>query len=111
LETIKSGLENNQKQSVKMMRDMLMELDKNLPRMGLHEDQEQYILDRVDKAIEESYQAVTANQQINTSFQAVLKNLQDLLTKQQELQALLFAPPAEESQDDDEGYQMDIELF
>jgi hypothetical protein len=33
-----------QKHSVKIMRDMLMELDKNLPRMGLHEDQEQYIL-------------------------------------------------------------------
>ena len=33
-----------QKHSVKIMRDMLMELDKNLLRMGLHKDQEQYIL-------------------------------------------------------------------
>jgi CheY-like chemotaxis protein len=112
LENIKKGLETNQKHSVKIMRDMLMELDKNLPRMGLHEDQEQYILDRIDKGIEESYQAVTANQQINTLFQSVLENLQVLLFKQQQLQTQLFTPATEESeQDDDEGYQMDIELF
>ena len=111
LETIKAELESNQKQSVKIMRNMLMELDKNLPRMALDEDQEQYILDRVDRAIEEAHQAISANQQINQSFQAVLESLQELLFKQQQLQALLLTPVEEDARDDDDGYQMDIELF
>lgn len=111
LEIIKSGLEANQKQSVKIMRNMLMDLDKKLPHMGLDEDQEQYILDKVDHAIEEAHQAIFANQQINNSFHCVLENLQDLLFKQQQLQELLFSPVEDDSKDDDEGYQMDIELF
>ncbi|AMK77441.1 MULTISPECIES: response regulator [Methylomonas] len=111
LETIKSGLESNQKQSIRIMRNMLMELDKNLPRMALDEDQEQYILDRVDRAIEDAHQAISANEKINESFQAVLENLQDLLFKQQQLQALLLTPVVDEAQNDDDGYQMDIELF
>ncbi len=111
LETIKAGLESNQKQSVKIMRDMLMELDKNLPRMALDEDQEQYILDRVDKAIEGAHNAISANHQINESFQAVLESLQDLLFKQQQLQEILLTPVVDEVEEDDEGYQMDIELF
>ncbi len=111
LETIKAGLESNQKLSVKIMRNMLMELDKNLPRMGLLEDQEQYILDHVDRAIEESYQAITANQQINTSFQAVLENVQELLFKQQHVQEQLFTPETSVPANDATGYQMDVELF
>lgn len=111
LEDIQSGLASNQKQSVKVMRDMLMELDKKLPYMGLEEDQEQYILDRVDKAIEDAHHIISANQEINTSFNAVLRNLQMLLVKQQQLQDTMATSAQDDTNDDDEGYQMDIELF
>ena len=51
LNLIKSELDLSHKQGIKIMRSMMMELEKNLPRMGLVlEDQEQYILDRVDQA-------------------------------------------------------------
>lgn len=93
------------------MRNMLMELDKQLPRMALEEDQEQYILDRVDKAIEEAHSAISSGQQINTSFSTVLENLKELLSQQQQLQASFLASEIDEGKDDDEGYEMDVELF
>jgi DNA-binding response OmpR family regulator len=111
LDTIKSSFESNQKQGIRIMRNMLMELDKQLPRMALEEDQEQYILDRVDKAIEEAHSAISSGQQINTSFSTVLENLKELLSKQQQLQASFLASEIDEGKDDDEGYEMDVELF
>lgn len=112
LSTIQSELEKNQKQSTKIMRSMLMELDKNLPRMALDEDQEQYILDRVDSAIEEAYLAIANTEEVNTSFRTVLENLNELLGKQQQLQqSFLVANIEEPKPDEDEGYQMDVELF
>lgn len=111
LETIKSGFESNQKQGIRIMRNMLMELDSQLPRMALEEDQEQYILDRVDKAIEEAHSAISSGQQINTSFSTVLENLKALLSQQQQLQASFLASEIDEGKDDDEGYEMDVELF
>jgi hypothetical protein len=111
LDTIKSSFESNQKQGIRIMRNMLMELDKQLPRMALEEDQEQYILDRVDKAIEEAHSAISSGQQINTSFSTVLENLKELLSQQQQLQASFLASEIDEGKDDDEGYEMDVELF
>lgn len=111
LDTIKSGFESNQKQGIRIMRTMLMELDSQLPRMALEEDQEQYILDRVDKAIEEAHLAISSGQQINTSFSTVLESLKALLSQQQQLQASFLASEIDEGKDDDEGYEMDVELF
>lgn len=109
LDTIKDKLDGNQKQGVKILRNMLMEMDKQLPGMALDEDQEQYILDQIDSSIEKAHQAISANRDINQSFNDVLASLKYLLVKQQELEALLVLPDIADN--DDEGYQMDIELF
>ena len=111
LDEIKMALQSNQKQGVKVMRSMLMDLDNQLPRMGLEEDQEQYILDRVDKAIEDAHAAISSSEQINSSFRTVLENLKELLSKQQQLQAMFLAAEIDAGKDDDEGYEMDVELF
>ena len=111
LDSIKSGLESSQKQGIRIMRNMLMELDTQLPRMALEEDQEQYILDRVDKAIEEAHSAISSTEKINSSFRSVLESLKELLSKQQQLQASFLAAEVDNGKDEDEGYEMDVELF
>ena len=111
LNLIKSELDLSHKQGIKIMRSMMMELDKNLPRMGLVEDQEQYILDRVDQAIEQAHKAISDNKKTNDTFQTMLNDLDDLLSKQQQLQNLLSVPILDDSRTDDEGYQMDVEIF
>ena len=112
LNHIKTKLNANQKQGVKIMRAMLMELDRNLPAMALIDTQEQYILDRIDHAIEEAHKTISDNQIVNTAFHGVLENLATLLSKQQNLENLFLIPDDEDiKHDDDEGYQMDVELF
>lgn len=111
LDAIKAGLQANQKQGIKVMRSMLMDLDAQLPRMGLEEDQEQYILDRVDKAIEEAHTAISNSEQTNQSFRTVLENLKELLVKQQQLHTMFLAAELDPGKDEDEGYEMDVELF
>ncbi len=111
LNLIKAELDSNQKQGIKIMRSMLMELDKNLPHLGLHETHEQYILDRIDIAIEQAHQTISDNKKTNDSFETMLISLNELLGKQQQLQDLFLTPNADNSKNDGEGYQMDVELF
>lgn len=115
LNNIRSGLQVGQKQGIKIMRAMLMDLDKKLPTMALDEDQEQYILDRVDKTIEEVHRAISETQELDNHFQLVLERLQTLLSHQEALQQLFMESSAafdfEQDTDEDDGYQMDIELF
>jgi len=112
LNSIKSDLTHSHKQGIKIMRAMLKELDHVLPRMALDEDQEQYILDRIDRAIDEAYLAISSTEETNKSFGAVLDNLNELLVKQQSLNDVLLAQNANDHQlGNDEGYEMDVELF
>ena len=111
LNSVKTDLDSNQKHSIKIMRSMLMELDKNLPRMGLHETHEQYILDRIDIAIEQAHQSISDNKKTNDTFESMLESLNDLLSKQQQLQQLFITPSSDQPKDDGDGYQMDVELF
>jgi CheY-like chemotaxis protein len=111
LNLIKSDLDANQKLGIKIMRNMLMELDRNLPHLGLHETHEQYILDRIDLAIEQAHKAISANQKTNESFESMLESLNDLLTRQHQLQNIFTTPTADEPKNEGEGYQMDVELF
>jgi hypothetical protein len=65
LEDINHLSQQQQKDGIKVMRTMLMELDKKLPSMALEEDQELYILDRIDSVIEEAH--ATISKAINTN--------------------------------------------
>jgi hypothetical protein len=53
--------------------------------MGLEEDQEEYLLDRVDSAIEEAMVKMDAGQEIRQALTFILTNLNSVTNKQQEL--------------------------
>ncbi len=100
-------------QGIQLLRNMLLELDQRLPHMGLEEDQEQYLLDRVDVAIAEAHDTISSTKQTQESFQLIINQLKTLVESQQTVHDQLFQTvenPAEES-DDQEGYEMDVVLF
>lgn len=111
LNNIKALIEESQKSGTKILRGMLTELDNELPRMGLEDDQEQYLVNTIDKAINDSDQATTVTNKLSDSFSLILNDLEQQLNKQQQLQAKLADLISEDTDTTDDGYSMDIELF
>lgn len=114
LSEISQMMQQNQKVSAKIMRDMLTELDQNIPRMGLEQDQEDYIINRVDSAIRESADTIDAGNEFATAFKEVSGNLQGLIDKQNQLMEQIISKPIDESSEGDsqeDSYSMDVELF
>ena len=114
LSMLNTSLHQNQQQGTDIMRKMLDELVHNLARMGLEDDQEAYIINRIDRAVVNTMDVVDAGESISQSFAQVLGQLQSLIDHQ----ALLVqsfardaAPDAQGSDDTGEGYSMDVELF
>ena len=112
LEDINRVGQQQQKEGIKIMRNMLMELDSKLPSMSLDHDQEQYILNRVDRAIDEAYDAISKASSTNAAFASVIDNLTELVSKQQlihdQMHVVDDLSPEGSGQ---EGYEMDVELF
>ncbi len=75
----------NKKDSTEIMNKLVQELNYDFLRMGLEEDQEEYLLDRVDSAIEEAMVKMDAGQEIRQALTFILTNLNSVTNKQQEL--------------------------
>jgi len=112
-ELVRSLIENQQ-QGVKLMRDMFNDLNHTLPGMGLDDDQEDYILDRVDSAIEETFDVLSMNEDLRDTLSMVVMSMQKIIKGQEELMsefATNQSNAANEGEHSDEGYSMDVELF
>ncbi len=111
LDEIKHLLHQQQKEGIRIMRKMLAELDRKLPSMALDEDQEQYILNRIDKAVEDAHHVISNNHKTNAYFGSVIHQLKDLLHKQQKIHEQLYRVDEPSTGGSDTGYEMDVELF
>jgi len=113
LNKIKKAVINNQTDSMTIMRDMLIELDRELPRMGLEDDQEQYLLNRIDTAITNAHETSSVTTEITDYFNIIIKDLENQTKQQQDLAEKLsnLTLSNASSDNESEGYSMDIELF
>jgi len=103
------GLIGSQEQATKLLREMVGNLNYDLLRMGLEEDQEEYLVARIDGAVEEAVVGIDANAAIYAAFAAVQANLKHMV-RQQEAVVEACAPPVPTEHvvaEDDDG----IELF
>ena len=104
-------LMTNQEDSAKVMHQMIHDLNLDLLRMGLEDDQEKYLLNRIEAAIEEAANRIDASTFIANSLSNVFLNLKTVTGKQQILVETFIARhttgPAEEVVMEDEN----IELF
>lgn len=111
LNQISTQLQDNQATSTQIMRSMLNELSHSLPHMGLEEDQEALILDKVEKAIVESGATIDVGKGVYTSFHNMLQSLAELVTKQDEIMKQLTKTAPSENENDPGDILQEIELF
>ncbi len=106
-----TSIVNNREKSERTMNKLVEDLNYDFLRMGLEEDQEEYLLTRIDTAIAEAKVEMDAGKEIRESLTFILLNLNTVIAKQAELlenySASLAAEAAEQSSDLDDN----IELF
>lgn len=78
-------LMTNQTESTELLQTMVTELNSDLLGMGLEEDQEDYILHRIDAAIEDAKNQLDASATLYVVFSGVLEQLKNMTIKQQHL--------------------------
>ncbi len=82
LEELSSQLQSNQVKSEKVLRSMVMDMIQKLPRLGLEDDQEKYLLDSLEDTVQETITITDASEDITNSFNRILKALESLVEKQ-----------------------------
>ncbi len=115
LNDIKQAIHNNQEKGIGILHQMLLEIDHDIPRMGLEEDQEMFILNKIDSAIEEADNTAAATLNITESFSSVIAKLHHLLEMQESIQEQLNEPSASndnsQTEDSSDDLSLNIELF
>ena len=108
------SLRENAKGGHLMLSKMLHDLSQALPGMALEDDQENYILDQIETAIQATSSITDAGENISGSFEMVIQQLQTLVEKQNTLaesSVLIRKEQESESSQQNNETSMDIELF
>jgi len=81
---------NKQEQSDVVLKSMASALHSDLFGMGLEEDQEKYLLDKIDIAIEEAADKIDASSIMHQAFSNILINLKQVSSKQDHLKEIFI---------------------
>ena len=110
LTNLSTAFMENQGKTMKVMREMLVDLDSTLPSMGLEEDQEKYLIGRVDSAVDEATGLMDQGENLNAAFHNISTLLDFLSEQQRELTECVMVSSniADDSLEED---IIDIELF
>jgi len=102
---------DNRRDSTKIMNALVQELNVDFLRMGLEEDQEEYLLTRVDTALEQAMIEMDAGKEIRASLTFILSSLKSVMKKQDELLNAYIDSLASESTDHNADMDDNVELF
>jgi len=105
-----STILDNRNKSADLMQTLVHGLNSDLLRMGLEEDQEDYLINRIDTAIAEAMTQMDAGAEIRSALSFILNNLKTMMDQQQALLDNFNASQATTSQADPNDLG-DIELF
>lgn len=117
LVAVGESLEKNQNDIVELLQSMLSELEDRIPKMGLEDDQEAYIVKRIDSTITSAEKIIDSSANTSHAFKSVSRLLQHLSEKQQSLlDSVVQETPDnanEESGDAEaeDGFSGEIDLF
>ncbi len=109
-------LQDSQEAAVKILRNLLREYDLKIPTLGLDDDQETFLLDSLDKAIDNASHQIDSSELTRQGFEGVLKLLQHVVDSQNQLMREdrnIFEPTSEfpGGENGGEHNTTDIELF
>ncbi|MGC1511078.1 response regulator [Ketobacter sp.] len=85
LQSFLTGLRANQANALEVLRGTFSEFDQRIPKLGLEEDQEQYLLNTLDDAVQRSHGLVENEQAARTAFDKISETLDSLIEQQQSL--------------------------
>jgi hypothetical protein len=101
---------DSQDHSGRLLRDMLQELNQDFLRMGLEEDQETYVLNRIDNAIENAIGRIDASDALRETLLVLLPSLKSVYQQQQQMMDT-FTSLQQRAQSATSANLGDIELF
>ncbi len=108
--TLLKTLVNNRRQSREFTSETLMRINDDLLRMGLEEDQEKFLLDRIEETAEKIIDQMDAGAQTYDALMLVLENMRSVMVQQEEL-AAAYSKQAEQPVVSAADCGGDIELF
>jgi len=109
LQGLSDDFTDNQKKTMKTMEKMLSELEFKLPSMGLEEDQEKYLISRVDAAVVENATINDNADKLQFAFQSISLLLDHLAQQQENILTIVMTRQTEEDESTPE--EDDVELF
>ena len=111
LTEVGASLEKNQVDVVNLLKSMLTELEYKIPRMGLEDDQESYIVNRIDTTIADAQVIIDSSANTSHAFKSVSRLLQHLAEKQQSLLDNITQEDEEPEETDLDSSVGEVDLF
>ncbi len=105
------GMLNKQEESGGLLREMAELINYDLLRMGLEEDQEDYLLTRIDTAIDDAMERIDSGETIYYTLSNVLASIKGVMQNQEHIVEAFATSQAVDSDADKKNYEGDIELF
>ncbi len=105
------GMLDKQEESGGLLREMAEHINYDLLRMGLEEDQEEYLLTRIDTAIDEAMERIDSGETIYYTMSNVLSSIKGVMQNQEHIVEAFATSQAVDSDADKKHYEGDIELF
>ena len=106
-----STILKNRDHSTEQMENLVQSLSGDLMRMGLEEDQEEYLLNRIDTAIQDVMAKMDAGKELREGFSFILSNLNMMMKGQKALLEAFNSSQASESLEQSDELDDSIELF
>jgi len=106
-----STIVKNRNDSTEIMNALTQELNCDLLRMGLEEDQEAYLLNRIDTALENVMEEMDAGLEIRQAISFIRTNINITLEKQEQLYTAFTDSLATEVTEQSSELDDNIELF
>ncbi|MBL3598833.1 MAG: response regulator [gamma proteobacterium endosymbiont of Lamellibrachia anaximandri] len=105
------GMLDKQEESGGLLREMAEHINYDLLRMGLEEDQEEYLLTRIDTAIDEAMERIDSGETIYYTLSNVLASIKGVMQNQEHIVEAFATSQAVDNDADKKNYEGDIELF
>ncbi|RDH83554.1 MAG: response regulator [endosymbiont of Escarpia spicata] len=105
------GMLDKQEESGGLLREMAEHINYDLLRMGLEEDQEDYLLTRIDTAIDDAMERIDSGETIYYTLSNVLSSIKGVMQNQEHIVEAFAMSQAVDSDADGKNYEGDIELF
>src|SRR3990167_4324415 len=113
LEQVGGSLRGNQHDVLQLLQGMIAELEVRIPTMGLDDDQEKYLISRLDQAIESTRVIIDGGTSAENAFQTVCRLLEHLAERQNKLleEVATAEPDAGQSSHATAEINGEVELF